>query len=151
MIDGVVLKDLKVIPDERGSLMEILRSDDQLYRGFGQCYVTTAWPGVVKAWHFHRKQTDHFCVLRGMAKIVLYDGRKDSPTHGRINEFFLGDKKRALLAIPNGVFHGFKNIGTTECLILNIPTELYDYANPDEFRVDPHSGEIPYDWERKDG
>ena len=151
MIDGVILKELKVIPDERGSLMEILRSDDALYRGFGQAYLTTAYPGVVKAWHYHRKQTDHFCVLSGMAKIVLFDSRKDSRTHGRINEFFLGDRKRALLAIPSGVFHGFKNIGTMECLILNIPTELYNYDDPDEFRVDPHSGEIPYDWGRKDG
>jgi len=151
MIDGVKLKDLKLIPDERGSLMEILRSDDELFQSFGQAYITSAYPGVVKAWHYHRKQTDHFCVVSGNAKIVLYDGREKSPTHGEINEFFLGEKRRALLAIPNGVFHGFKNIGTAECLILNIPTELYDYSNPDEFRVDPHCGEIPYDWERRDG
>lgn len=150
MIDGVQLKQLKLIPDERGYLMEVLRSDDGLFQKFGQAYVTTAYPGVVKAWHYHRLQTDHFCVLSGMAKVVLYDGREQSPTHGEINEFFLGDQQRALLVIPSGVYHGYKNIGTGQCLILNLPTELYDYDDPDEQRMDPHSGEIPYDWSRRD-
>jgi dTDP-4-dehydrorhamnose 3,5-epimerase len=151
MIAGVELKELKLIPDERGWLMEVLRSDDALFDNFGQCYVTAAYPGVVKAWHYHRLQTDHFCVLTGMAKVVLYDSREDSPTRGEVNEFFLGERKRCLLKIPNLVYHGFKNIGTGECLVLNIPTELYNYSEPDEHRVDPHSGEIPYDWGRQDG
>lgn len=150
MIKDVQLKNLKLIPDERGYLMEILRSDDELFQHFGQAYVTSAYPGVVKAWHFHRKQTDHFCVLAGMAKIVLYDGRTGSPTFGDINEYFLGEQKRGLLVIPPGVYHGYKNIGTEMCLILNIPTELYDYDSPDEHRMDPHSGEIQYNWQRKD-
>lgn len=151
MIDGVMLKELSLIPDERGFLMEILRSDDKLYERFGQCYVTAAYSGVVKAWHYHTKQTDHFCVIRGMAKVVLYDGREDSPTHGEINEFFLGDQRQALVKIPPGVFHGYKNIGADLCVLLNIPTELYNYDEPDEFRADPHDGRIPYDWNRRDG
>ena len=151
MIEGVELKELKLIPDERGFLMEILRRDDALFQQFGQCYVTAAYPGVVKAWHYHHRQTDHFCVLTGMAKVVLFDDRADSPTKGQIDEFFLGEAKRALLKIPAGVYHGFKNIGTETCLILNVPTELYNYAEPDEHRVSPHGGEIPYDWSRRDG
>ncbi|MBN2082189.1 dTDP-4-dehydrorhamnose 3,5-epimerase family protein [bacterium] len=151
MIDGVELKVLKLIPDERGFLMEVLRRDDEIFEQFGQCYVTAAYPGVVKAWHYHRRQTDHFCVLTGMAKIVLYDDREDSPTQGMINEFYFGEQQRGLLKIPAGVYHGFKNIGTETCLILNIPTELYNRADPDEHRVAPHGGEIPYDWARRDG
>lgn len=151
MIAGVKVKQLKLIPDERGFLMEILRRDDPFYRQFGQCYITAAYPGVVKAWHYHRRQTDHFCVVAGMAKVALYDARKESPTKGEINEFFMGEHNRLLVSIPPGVYHGYKNIGETECLLLNIPTELYDYNSPDEFRLDPHSGEIPYDWSRKDG
>lgn len=151
MIAGVNVKQLNLIPDERGFLMEILRNDDEFYRQFGQCYITAAYPGVVKAWHYHKLQTDHFCVVSGMAKVVLYDGRKESPTQGEINEFFMGERRRLLVSIPPGVYHGYKNIGLGECLLLNIPTELYDYEQPDEYRLDPHSTKIPYDWGRKDG
>lgn len=79
MIEGVVVKKLRVIPDERGRLMEILRSDDEMFKSFGQVYMTTAYPGVVKGWHYHKKQQDNMAVLRGMMKIVLYDGRGRTP------------------------------------------------------------------------
>jgi dTDP-4-dehydrorhamnose 3,5-epimerase len=151
MIDGAAYKELKLIPDERGFLMEILRSDDPLFQRFGQAYVTAAYPGVVKAWHYHVKQTDHFCVLAGMAKVVLYDAREGSPTKGEINEFYLGEQKRGLVVIPNGVYHGYKNIGSDMVLLLNMPTEVYNYAEPDEHRLPAHGSEIPYDWNRQDG
>lgn len=151
LIEGVAVKDLRLVPDERGFLMEILRRDDPLFQQFGQAYLTAAYPGVVKAWHYHRRQTDYFCVLSGMAKVVLYDAREDSPTQGQINEFFLGEQRRQLLLIPPLVYHGFKNIGTELCLLLNLPTEPYDYAGPDELRAPPHGGEVPYDWGREDG
>lgn len=151
MIEGASVKELKLIPDERGFLMEILRSDDPIFQRFGQAYVTAAYPGVVKAWHYHAKQTDHFCVLTGMAKVVLYDAREGSPTLGEINEFFLGEQRRGLLVIPPGVYHGYKNIGDQTVLLLNLPTETYDYAQPDEFRAAPHDGPVPYDWSRRDG
>ncbi|MCJ7832051.1 MAG: dTDP-4-dehydrorhamnose 3,5-epimerase, partial [Actinobacteria bacterium] len=35
-IDGVLTKSLRVIPDERGRLMEILRADDEIFGKFGQ-------------------------------------------------------------------------------------------------------------------
>ncbi len=81
-IDGVWVKRLSVVPDERGRLMEILRSDDEGFRAFGQVYISTTYPGVVKAWHLHRVQDDNFCCVRGMVKLVLYDGRDGSPTIG---------------------------------------------------------------------
>jgi len=149
MIKGVKVKRLKVIPDERGSLMEILRSDDKFFTKFGQVYLTTAYPGVVKGWHYHKKQTDNMTVVKGMMKIVLYDSRKDSTTKGQINEFFVGEHNPILIKIPPFVCHGFKCISSEEALVINIPTEVYNYRKPDEFRVDPQSKEIPYSWERK--
>jgi hypothetical protein len=92
MIDGVMVKQLRVLPDERGRLMEILREDDEIFMRFGQVYLTTGYPGVVKAWHYHKGQFDHFCVVKGMMKVVLYDSRDGSPTKGEVNEFFLGDR-----------------------------------------------------------
>jgi len=151
MIEGVKLKQLKVIPDERGHLMEILRADDELFKKFGQVYITTAYPGVVKAWHYHKKQDDNMAVVKGMMKIALYDGRKDSSTYGEINEFFLGEHKPALIHIPKMVYHGFKCIGEEEALVINIPTETYNYKNSDEFRLDPYKNDIPYDWKLKEG
>ena len=151
MIEGVKQKKLRCLPDERGRLMEILRSDDDLFQKFGQVYMTTAYPGVVKGWHYHKKQTDHFVCLSGMTKLVLYDNRNGSPTNGEVQEFFLGEHNHILVTIPPGVFHGFKCISERESLMLNVPTELYNYENPDEHRRDPNDPSIPYDWSRKDG
>lgn len=151
MIDGVKIKKLRVIPDERGFLMEMLRSDDEIFEKFGQVYVTACYPGVVKGWHYHRKQTDHFTVVKGMAKVVLYDGREGSPTHGEINEFFMGDMNQILLKIPPLVRHGFKALGTEPAYVINCPTEVYNYEQPDEYRLPYDTTEIPYDWGIKMG
>ncbi len=150
LIEGVKLKALKPIPDERGRLMEIIRIDDEIFSKFGQVYMTTAYPGVVKAWHFHQYQDDHFTVLSGMMKIVLYDGREDSVSHGKINEFFLGDHNQQVLKIPSRVVHGFKCVSQTEAMALNVTTEPYNYDEPDEQRIDPHNNHIDYDWNRED-
>lgn len=151
MIDGVRTKKLITHCDERGRLFEVLRSDDEMFAAFGQAYVTTSYPGAVKAWHLHKRQTDNMCVIRGSVKFVLYDDRDNSPTKGEIMEFFFCDDIRMLLQIPAGIYHGFKNIGTEEAFVLNIPTNTYSHADPDEYRLAPRSDDIPYDWTRKDG
>ena len=151
MIEGVMVRDLRMIPDERGYLMEMLRSDWPEFERFGQVYVTAVYPGVVKGWHYHKIQTDHFICVHGMAKVVLYDDREGSKTRGEINEFFMGWQRPRLLKIPAGVLHGFKGIGEEMALIINVPTELYNYEHPDEYRLPPHTDKVPYDWARKDG
>lgn len=151
MIEGVQIKPLKMHCDERGRLAEILRCDEPFFEKFGQVYLTTAYPGVVKAWHYHARQIDHFFVVRGMMKIVLYDNRENSPTRGEVNEFFAGDHNPIVVKIPNLVYHGFKCISETEAMVINIPTEAYDHAQPDEYRIAPDDPSIPYSWERKDG
>ena len=152
LIDGVKIKNLRTIPDERGWLMEILRADDpDLFTKFGQVYVSATYPGVVKAWHYHKVQTDHIVAIQGMIKLVLYDAREDSSTQGEINEFFIGAHNPLLVQVPNGIYHGWKCISQEEAVIINIPTEVYAYSAPDEYRLPPHGKEIPYDWSRKDG
>lgn len=146
MIQDVVVKRLKPIADERGFLMEILRSDDSIFDRFGQCYVTMVHPRIVKGWHYHKKQCDHFCCLQGTAKVVLYDGREKSKTHGEVNEFILSLETPLLVKIPPYVFHGFTAVGEEPALILNLPTERYHYSEPDEYRESPFSEKIPYDW-----
>jgi dTDP-4-dehydrorhamnose 3,5-epimerase len=151
VIEGVKVKRLKVIPDERGLLMEMMRDDDEFFQRFGQVYLSVVYPGVVKGWHYHKRQTDHFVFVKGMAKVVLYDGRETSGTKGEIDEFFMGEQNPILLVIPPLVLHGMKGVGTEPAYLINTPTEHYVHDEPDEHRVAPHSGEVPYDWNRKDG
>jgi dTDP-4-dehydrorhamnose 3,5-epimerase len=146
LIDGVKTKSLRVIPDERGWLMEILRCDDEIFSSFGQVYLTTAYPGVVKAWHYHKKQTDNFTCIKGMMKVALYDDREGSPTRKEVNEFFVGEKNPLLISVPPHVYHGFKAVGEETAYFLSVPTHPYDYREPDEYRLPPDSNQIPYDW-----
>jgi dTDP-4-dehydrorhamnose 3,5-epimerase len=151
LIEGVVVKNLRVISDERGHLMEILRNDDPFFHKFGQVYMTTNYPGVVKAWHAHKHQTDHVACLNGMVKLVLFDGREKSPTYQKISEFFIGIYNPKLIVIPPGVYHGWKCISPEESVVVNIPDQVYNYADPDEVREPVDAEFIPYDWNIKMG
>ena len=151
MIEGVKVKKLKVIPDERGRLMEMLRVDDELFEKFGQVYMTTTYPNVVKAWHFHKGQSDNLVCVFGMIKLVLYDQREDSPTFSNISEIYMGVHNPLLIHVPANVCHGWMCVSSEEAIIVNIPTEVYSYDRPDEHRIDPHENDIPYEWKRKDG
>lgn len=147
LIDGVTIKKLKVIPDERGYLMEMLRRDWPEFMTFGQVYVTAAYPGVIKAWHYHKLQWDHFVCVSGIARVVLYDSRKNSSTFGEVNVFHMGYLNPILLKIPPEVYHGFTAEGNETTLIVNLPTEVYNYQQPDEYRLPYNDPSIPYTWE----
>lgn len=146
MIDGVRIKQLKTIPDERGRLMEMMRCDDEIFDKFGQVYLTTNYPQVVKAWHYHRRQTDYICCVKGMIKVVLYDARANSPTFNEVAEFVIGDYNPMLIKIPQNIYHGWNCISSEESLIICVSSEPYDYKHPDEFRLSPDSQDIPYEW-----
>lgn len=151
MIHGVQVKPLKVLPDERGFLMEMLREDEAIFERFGQVYLTGCRRGVAKAWHYHREQTDHFVCVGGTALVVLYDPRDDSPTRGTVQEVALHSPPSQepvplLLKIPPLVIHGFTTLYGEEARIINIPTLPYRHADPDEYRYPWDSPAIPYRW-----
>lgn len=148
MIKGVKVKKLKVIPDDRGRLMEILRSDDKVFKKFGQVYMTTAYPDVVKAWHYHKKQDDNFVCVHGKIRLALYDARKTSSTYGKIDEFILSTDAPILVTIPKMVYHGFKGVSDHESIVINTPTMPYNHKKPDEYRLDAYDNNIKYDWKR---
>lgn len=148
MIQGVKIKQLKVFPDGRGKLMEILRCDDEIFQKFGQVYFTTAYPQVAKAWHYHKKQDDHFCCIKGKMRLALYDARKTSKTYREINEFELSLENPLLVRIPKKVYHGFKCTSDEEAVVINVPTVAYNRDNPDEYRIDVFDNDIPYDWRK---
>lgn len=152
MIDGVLVQPLTWHNDQRGSLAELVRADDpqMMVVPFGQVYVTTLYPGVVKAWHLHRRQWDRMVCLRGRVLLGLIDGREGSPTQGATMRVVLGDRSFVVVRIPAGVWHGLKNISTEEAMVVNVVSQPYDAANPDEVREAPH-GVLSFDWGRHDG
>ena len=149
MIDGIEIKQLKRHADERGYLMEMLRADDNMYQKFAQTYVSMNYPGVIRAWHYHKIQNDVWVCMKSMVKAVVYDCREGSPTHGEVNEFFMGDDNPIMLKIPVGTMHGYKTVGLEPSLLINFPTELYNSQQHDEYREPWDSEKIPYNWDIK--
>jgi len=152
-IKDVQIKKLKYIPDDRGFLMEMLRDDDPLFKGFGQVYITGAKKGAAKAWHYHKGQIDNFVCVEGKALVVLVDFRKDSPTYKISQEFIMEApgiaKEPYLLQIPKFVLHGFTAFDCDFTKIVNIPSAHYNYDDPDEFRYPWNSPEVPYTWPKE--
>jgi dTDP-4-dehydrorhamnose 3,5-epimerase len=113
MIDGVTFKKLETHLDERGFFREIIRMKDDFFEeGFGQWSHSLMYPGVIKAWHIHKKQTDWWYVGTGVLKVVLYDKRPESSTYRQSMEIMLGDNQEVkVLKVPPGVAHGCKCLG----------------------------------------
>ncbi|MFH1133769.1 MAG: dTDP-4-dehydrorhamnose 3,5-epimerase family protein [Nanoarchaeota archaeon] len=147
-IDGVVVKPLRQIFDDRGKIMHMMKATDQNFVRFGEVYFSTVNHGVVKAWHLHKKQTDNFACIKGMIKLVLYDAREGSKTKGKVLEVFMGEQHYALVNIPPGVIHGMKGISIEPAIVANCCTD--PYSEDDEFRIDAYDTSVPYDWRLKD-
>ena len=149
MIDGIVITPLRQIPDERGKIMHMMRSDDPQFERFGEIYFSMIYPGAIKAWHLHTKMTLNYAVVAGMVKLVLYDSRSSSPTKGEIQEIFLGEQNYVRVKIPPGIYNGFKGVGTSPALVANCATIPHDPAEIQ--RLDPFSKDIPYNWDLRHG
>jgi dTDP-4-dehydrorhamnose 3,5-epimerase len=144
-ISGVRLRRPPTHADGRGTLTEIydLRwrfDDDPLV----YVYHVTVGPGQVKGWVAHRLQSDRLFVYAGVLRIVLYDGRTDSPTRGTVNVFHLGGHDRALLSIPAGVWHAVQNVGADEGAFVNLPSRPYVHEDPDKHRLPLDNDVIPF-------
>lgn len=148
-IDGVVIVPLRRICDERGMVMHMLRSDAPHFEKFGEVYFATAYPGVIKGWHLHTTQTQNYCCVSGMIKLVMYDNRPNSPTKGILEEIFMGENNYILVRIPFGITNGWKCIGVTPALLANCATETHRVGEME--RIDPFTKDIPYNWDVKHG
>jgi dTDP-4-dehydrorhamnose 3,5-epimerase len=89
-------------------------------------------------------------VSQGLVKIVLYDAREHSKSKGRLMELHAGDARPCLIVVPPGIWHGMQSLGDIDALVLNCPTEAYNYSNPDHYRLPFDSPEIPYVWKLSD-
>ena len=143
-VKGIVIKQLKKIPDERGCIYRMLRCDDQNFEKFGEIYFSIVYPGIIKGWHLNRKKTLNYAVIQGMIKLVLYDDREDSLTRGNLMELFIGEENYCLVKIPPNIWSGFMGIGGTLAIVANCATLPYD---PNKIkRMDSFTNKIPYDW-----
>lgn len=145
LIAGVAIREVANVPKKGGYLTECLRAEwlgDNVK--IDQIFQTVMEPGFVSAWHAHAHTTDRLFVSQGLARIVLYDGRRDSPTLGLVNEMQFGTIRPALLTIPPQVWHGVQNVSSGPMLLLNIVDSAYSYSDPDHWRLPETCPEIPY-------
>jgi dTDP-4-dehydrorhamnose 3,5-epimerase len=150
-IEGLMFRPARPAPHEDGHVTEVARSDWPIVDGpIVQVHITTTYIGRVRAWGLHQFSADRLFVVDGFVRIVVYDGRKNSATFGNINEFAISAKNPGLLFIPPYLYHGWKNIGTTDATIINMPTVMYNHEAPDALDL-PWDSEaalelIPYKW-----
>lgn len=145
MINGIIQTPLKQIHDERGKVMHMLRSSDPHFQKFGEVYFSWIYPDIIKAWHKHIEMIMNYAVPIGTIKLVLYDDRPDSITYQQINEFFMNCENYYLLTIPNGIWYGFKSVGSQPAMVVNCSTIPHD---PKEIvRIDFDDPLIPYSWD----
>ncbi len=147
-IEGVIITPLRRIPDDRGRIMHIMKSSDPDFHQFGEVYMSTVYPGVVKGWHIHDDMTLNYVVVKGMIKFALYDDRPESPTFQKLQEVCFGEHNYVRVTVPPRVWNGFMGIGTEEAMVINFTDIPHD---PNEIhRADPHDSHIPYNWKVKD-
>jgi dTDP-4-dehydrorhamnose 3,5-epimerase len=149
MIEGVVIKVLKRIPDDRGKILHVMKNSDDEYNSFGEVYCSTVYPGIVKGWHLHKEMTLNYAVLKGKIKFVLFDSRKESETYGETQVVYIGEENYVRVTVPPLVWNGFMGVGLKESFVINFTDIPHD---PNEIeRMDPHNNEIiDYDWSIKD-
>ena len=146
-IDGVVVREVLHVLRDHGVVTENYRSEwDPTGLPVVHVYQSRLFPGAIGAWSCHEKSIDRLFVNQGHVKIVLYDGREESPTSKQLMELHVGDARPTFLVIPKGVWHGLQNLGTADALVLNYPTRAYDYEDPDHWRLPYDTEQIPYTW-----
>ena len=144
MLHDVKITPLKIIADDRGKVMHMLRIDDQIFQKFGEIYFSTIYKNKIKAWHLHKESTLNYVCVKGIVKLVLFDDRSESKSKGEIQEITMSKDNYSLVTIPKNIWNGFKGIGEDESIVANCLT--LPHNEMEMVRVDPFSDKINYDW-----
>jgi dTDP-4-dehydrorhamnose 3,5-epimerase len=149
LIRGVHVQPFSLWPDDRGYFLEVARLGNGVVAGFAsertQVSAAVSYPGTIKAFHYHREQTDFWAPAQGMFQVALVDLRKDSATFGAKNTFYIGVLRPWQILIPPGVGHGYKVLGADPGLLIYLTNRYYNPA--DEGRIPFDDPGIRYDWE----
>jgi dTDP-4-dehydrorhamnose 3,5-epimerase len=144
-IEGVTVQPLRLIADSRGSVLQMMRSDSELFKQFGEIYFSEIHSGIIKAWKKHKKQTQNLTVPINKIRLVIYDSRPDSKTQGQIKEYELGRPNHyKMIQIPPMLWYGFQTLGDQTALIANCADQPHDPEESESLPTD--SNEIPYQW-----
>ena len=151
LIDGLRFRPTRPVLHDDGSLTEIARQSwPEIDLPIVQAHLTSTLPGRIRAWGLHERSTDRLFVVSGMVSVVVYDARHRSATYDTVNQFLVGDRSPGLLVIPPNLYHGWRNIGTAEAFIINMPSVEYDYEHPDALDLPYDSAEasqtVPFRW-----
>jgi dTDP-4-dehydrorhamnose 3,5-epimerase len=145
-IKDVLITELKVIKDDRGKVMHMMRNDSSVFKSFGEIYFSTIYKDAIKAWHLHKEATLNYACVSGKVKLVLYDDRFDSSTKSTYEEIILTPEKYFLISIPPNIWNGFKGLDEGESIIancLNLP-----HNEKEMVREDPNSKKFQYNWNK---
>ena len=146
-LEGVSVREVLHVPRDHGVITELYRPDwDPTGLPVVQIYQSRLFPGAIGAWSCHTTSVDRLFVNQGHVKVVLFDARTESHTYRQVRELHLGDARPAFVVIPTGVWHGLQNLGSSDALVLNYPTQAYNYEDPDHWRLPYDTQEIPYSW-----
>ena len=146
MIKDIVITPLKIISDERGKVMHMIRNDDKMFKKFGEIYFSTILKDAIKAWHLHKENTLNYVCVKGKVKLVLFDDRNDSSSQGEYQEIILSPKNYSLVTIPPFIWNGFKSLDNEESIIANCLTGPHN--EKEMIRKDPYDKNFNYDWKR---
>ena len=150
-IEGVRIVELKRHADDGGSMTELARLIDGHPEALAdftvrQVNYSEIAPGALKAFHLHLRQTDVWYVPPSdRLLIVLLDVRKNSRTEGTRMRVMLGNGASRLLAIPPGVAHGARNLGSETGRIIYF-TDVHFSAEPSAC----DEGRLPWDFAGRD-
>jgi dTDP-4-dehydrorhamnose 3,5-epimerase len=145
LIAGVQAREVRNVVTSNGITTELFRRDWGIVDyEIPQIIHVALRGGAVSAWHMHQQKTDHLFVVGGHLRIVLYDERTDSPTHGQVDVFHLSPARPQLLVVPPSVWHGVQNLSNDTSTFVNFFDREYDYEDPDDWRLPPDTTEIPY-------
>lgn len=149
---GVTFHDVITQVDERGEFCESFDPRWGWHKDPILSIVSfTIRPGITKGWGLHKVREDRICILFGDVEYVMYDVRPDSPTKGLVAKIVLSERRRRLINIPPNIWHAARNLGNKDVVMLEFPTQLYDHADPDKYRLPLDTDQIPYKFENPRG
>ena len=143
-IQDVKIYQKKVITDDRGKILHMMRNDDSYFSKFGEIYFSYVFPKKIKAWHIHKKMTLNYVSVYGKIKLVLYDDRETSSTKGMIQEIFLSNENHLLVTIPPFIWNGFTSADNNEAILANCSDIPHDKS--EIFRLNYNDKKFPYNW-----
>jgi len=117
----VLVEQLKVFADDRGSVFEPLMAED--FRLQRNAHVVISQPGVVRGNHYHQRGTEVVAVT-GPSRVSFRERKV-------IRNIDVPDKKVYRFTIPPNVSHAIQNTGSESGLLMAFNTLEHDPENSD--------------------